>query len=148
MSESLSLVQRPVVGVGAIVWKGDRVLLIRRGHDPHRGRWSLPGGRQELGETIYEAVHREILEETGVTISISDVTAVVDVIERESGGVRAHYTVIDVTAEWIGGEAVAGDDAEAVAWAAPAELAAYTLTQAVQDVIAKSALQRAAEIAS
>lgn len=138
---SADMVMAPIVSVGAVVWKGDRVLLIRRGQPPAKGTWSLPGGRQDLGETVFEAACREVLEETGVTIHIRDIAAVVDLIERDGTVVRHHFTVIDVSADWLSGEAVAGDDAEAVAWADPGRLDNYRLTEEVKRVIAISAGQ-------
>ena len=126
----------PQVGVGAIVWKGDRVLLIRRGQAPRKGFWSLPGGRQELGETVRECCVREIREETGIEIRILGIADIVDLIERDEGGaVERHYTVIDFVAEWVGGEAVAGTDAAEVAWARPSELGPYALTPKMLEVI-------------
>lgn len=133
---------RPTVGVGAVVWKGDQLLLIRRGRPPRQGSWSLPGGRQELGETVYEAAEREIREEAGITMRILDVAAVVDLIDRDESGIRYHYTVIDVVAEWLSGEAVAGDDAEAVAWVTPGRLDDYRVTDTVRQVVAAAAAKR------
>lgn len=126
----------PVLAVGVIVWKDEKVLLIRRGTAPRKGFWSLPGGRQEWGETVYQAGAREIREETGVEIRIIDTAAVVDLIDRAAdGAVAYHYTVIDLVAEWVSGEAVAGDDAAQVAWAARDELAGYKLTPKTYEVI-------------
>ncbi len=134
----------PVAAVGAVVWKENRVLLIRRGKAPRKGFWSLPGGRQQWGETVYEAVAREIREETNVVIRIIDVAAVVDLIHRDdAGAIEHHFTVIDVVAEWVSGDAVAGDDAAEVAWAAPDELDGYGLTPKMHDVIAIAAEKRA-----
>jgi len=140
MSESIAA---PVVGVGAVVWKGDKLLLVRRGHAPRAGSWSLPGGRQQSGETVYQAAAREIREETGVEIRILGIADVVDLIERRAdGGVAHHYTVIDMAAEWAGGEARAGDDAAEVAWATRADLARYDLTPKVLEVIELAARKR------
>ncbi len=134
----------PVPAVGAVVWKDDRILLIRRGQAPRKGMWSLPGGRQERGETVNEAAIREIREETGVAIHVLDVAAVVDLIHRDANGaVEHHFTVVDVVAEWVGGEAVAGDDAAEVAWATRDELARYDLTPKMLEVIAIAAEKRA-----
>lgn len=132
----------PEVGVGAVVWKGDRVLLICRGHAPRKGSWSLPGGRQQLGETVNEGVVREVREEAGIEIRILDTVAVIDLIEREGGAIAYHYTVIDVAAEWVSGEARAGDDAAEVAWALPNELGRYALTPKMLEVIEASAKLR------
>jgi 8-oxo-dGTP diphosphatase len=108
---------RPVVGVGAVVWRGERVLLVRRGRAPRAGQWSLPGGGQRLGETVAEAALREVEEETGLEVTITEVIATVDLIDRDQDGrVRYHYTLIDVSAEAPVGEPVAGDDAAETRW--------------------------------
>ncbi|MHA1565297.1 MAG: NUDIX hydrolase, partial [Alphaproteobacteria bacterium] len=110
---------QPIVGVGVVVLKDDSVLLVQRGKPPRQGQWSLPGGAQELGETVFEAAHREVLEECGVTIGDPVLVDVVDAIDRdEEGLVRFHYTLVDVAAVWLDGDAVAGSDAAAVRWLA------------------------------
>ena len=132
----------PVIAVGAIVWKEDRVLMIRRGRPPRQGGWSIPGGRQEAGETVHQAVIREIREEAGIEIEIIEIAAVVDLIERDGDEISHHYTVIDMLAEWRSGQAVAGDDAEAAAWFTLAELAELDLPDIQRQVIADAARKR------
>lgn len=135
----------PVVGVGAVVWKGDRVLLARRGQPPKQGSWTLPGGKQKLGETVAETAAREIREETGLDIEVRDVVAVVDLIERDAAGrVAYHYTVVDLLAEWRSGEAVAADDCAAVAWVHPDGLEEYQLSGDALRVIRLAAEKRSA----
>ena len=108
---------RPIIGVGVVVWHGDRVLLVQRGRPPRQGQWSLPGGAQQLGESLAEAARREVLEETGLTVDLGDVLATVDSIEHDpEGRVRYHYTLIDFTAEAHGAELVPGDDAADARW--------------------------------
>jgi 8-oxo-dGTP diphosphatase len=108
---------RPVVGVGAVVWRDDRVLLVRRGRPPRAGQWSLPGGAQRLGETLREAAAREVREETDLALADVRLLTTVDLVEHDADGrVRYHYTLVDFVAEAPLGEPVAGDDAEAVAW--------------------------------
>jgi 8-oxo-dGTP diphosphatase len=108
---------RPIVGVGVVVWHGDRVLLVRRGRPPRRGQWSLPGGAQQLGESLADAARREVFEETGLRVEPGDVVATVDSIERDPDGrVRYHYTLIDFTAEARTAELVPGDDAADARW--------------------------------
>ncbi len=114
---------RPVVGVGAVILRDDRVLLVRRGRPPRAGQWSLPGGAQKLGETVEEAVRREIREETGLELARIELLAVVDSIHRDPDGrIRYHYTLIDVLGEAAPGEVRPGDDAQEVAWFPLSEL--------------------------
>lgn len=115
--------ERPIVGIGAVVWRGERVLLIRRGKPPRLGQWSLPGGALRLGETLAEGIAREVLEETGLTLARAELLTTVDLIERDdAGAVRFHYTLVDFTAEAPEGEAIPGDDASAVGWFTLAEV--------------------------
>jgi ADP-ribose pyrophosphatase YjhB (NUDIX family) len=107
----------PIVGVGVVVLQGDRVLLVRRGQAPNVGRWSLPGGGQELGETYRAAAEREVREETAVEIEVRGLIDVVDSITRDSDGrIRFHYVLVDVLAAWRAGEARAGGDAAEARW--------------------------------
>ncbi len=108
---------RPVAGVGAVVWREGQVLLVRRANPPRRGQWSLPGGAQEIGETVFEAARREVLEETGITIEVLGLVDVVDSIHRdEDRKVRYHYTLVDVFARASAGDAAAAGDAAEAAW--------------------------------
>jgi len=109
---------RPWVAVGAIVWKCDRILLVRRAHPPHSGDWSLPGGAVELGEGVFEATVREVREETGLTVTPTSILTVVDAVTRDgSDNIRFHYTIVEVEAEWADGEPVGADDATQATWA-------------------------------
>lgn len=98
----------PVPAVGVICFRGQEVLLIRRGREPRRGQWSLPGGRVEPGERLEETGLRELREETGVEAELLGLVDVVDGVFPEHG---RHYVLIDYAARWIAGEPVAGDDA-------------------------------------
>jgi ADP-ribose pyrophosphatase YjhB (NUDIX family) len=130
---------RPWVGIGVIVFDGDRVLLARRGKAPRIGSWSLPGGAQHLGERAEAAARRELLEETGIEVGPLELAAVIDAITTdEAGAIRYHYTIIDYCARWERGEARPGDDVAAVAWALPEELPGYDLTPEVLRVIAEA----------
>lgn len=131
----------PISGVGVVVLRGNEVLMIRRGREPRIGQWSIPGGKQELGETWRETAAREVREETGVEIEVIGVVDVVDAIVRDgdparpgTGGlripaanddqsvaiedrrVRYHYTLVDCAAHWTEGEAMAGGDAAHAEW--------------------------------
>ena len=136
---------RPVVGVGAVVWRGDEVLMVRRGHPPAQGQWHLPGGKQQLGETVAETAAREVREETAVEIRVLDLAGVVDSIHHDqAGNITYHFTIVDMVAEWVAGEAVAGDDAEAVAWVPAARLESFGATPATLRIVALAAARRAA----
>jgi ADP-ribose pyrophosphatase YjhB (NUDIX family) len=134
---------RPLIGVGVVVFKDDRVLLIRRGKPPRAGQWSLPGGRQRLGERVAQAAAREVAEEAGIEIDVGGLVDVVDSITRDAAGaVEYHYTLVDVLAEWRSGAAVAGHDAAEVAWADPDDLAPYGLWQETERIIALARSKR------
>jgi ADP-ribose pyrophosphatase YjhB (NUDIX family) len=108
---------RPIIGVGVVVWHGERVLLVQRGRPPRQGQWSLPGGAQQLGESLAEAARREVREETGLSVDLGEVIATVDSIQRDPDGrVRYHYTLIDFAAEAQGAELRPGDDAADARW--------------------------------
>lgn len=108
----------PRVGVGCIVWKGDRLLLVRRGKPPGYGEWSLPGGSQELAETLFAAAEREVWEETGVQARATAVlTAVDNIVHGTDGALLFHYTIVNVLADWLSGDPVAADDVLDARWA-------------------------------
>ncbi len=133
--------QRPILGVGAVVWneKGE-IVLIRRGNEPRRGEWSIPGGRVEWGETILEAISREVREETGLEVEIAGLIEVVDSLSRaDDGGVARHYVLVDFAARAVAGELRAGDDASEARWVSHAELAEYKLWSETLRIIALSA---------
>ena len=114
---------RPIVGVLAVVLRGDRVLVVRRANAPMLGRWGFPGGVLELGETIAQGAMRELLEETGVTAEAAGPLTVIDTIDRDrEGRVRYHYTLVAVIGHWQSGDGVPGDDADDVAWLTRAEI--------------------------
>jgi ADP-ribose pyrophosphatase YjhB (NUDIX family) len=134
----------PVVGVGAVVIHEGRVLLIRRGKDPLRGRWVVPGGRLEWGERLAEAAVRELAEETGVTGAPEEMLGTFDRIEGREGRITHHYVIVDFLCRYVDGVARAGSDAEALAWATPGELEAFDLPDKALEVV-KDAFRRVYE---
>lgn len=119
-----------------MVREDGRVLLARRLNPPQQGRWSIPGGRIELGETVAQCVRREVREECGVECEPLEVFHSVDrIYEDEDGRVRFHYVIVDVLARWVSGEALAGTDASEVGWFDVQELTALDLTPGAEDVI-------------
>ena len=111
----------PLVGVGAVVVQDGRVLLVRRGQEPMKGKWSLPGGMLELGESLREGVVREVREETGLTVAPVELIELLDRIHREDGRVRYHYVIADYLCRVAGGSLQAASDADAVRWVERAE---------------------------
>ena len=134
---------RPWVGVGIVVWRGDEVLLVRRAKPPRLGEWSIPGGAQSLGETIFEAAIREVREETGVTVKPTAIVTVVDSVLRDAElRTQFRYTLVEISAEWISGEPVAGDDVDAVRWATREDAVALIRWDETLRIIAEAARLR------
>ena len=127
----------PVVGVGAVVVRGGKALIVKRAHEPRKGEWSLPGGRVELGESLEDATRREIKEETGLDVEVGPLVEVFDRVHRRDGAVRYHFVIVDYLCVPRPGEARAGDDAEAVAWVTSDELDAYGVNAHAAAVIRK-----------
>jgi len=126
----------PLVGVGAIIIEADRVVLVRRGHPPLAGEWSVPGGVLEVGETLRQAAVREALEETGLRVEVGELLGVYDRILRDADErPRYHYLLIDFLCRKIAGDFQAADDAAEARWFTRAELAGLGLPEDTQDVI-------------
>lgn len=145
MSDRRQYPERPIVGVGAVVLDGERVVLIRRKYEPLKGRWSLPGGTLEVGETLESGVARELLEETGLEVEVGPVIEVFDrILLDEEQRVRYHFVLIDYLCWPVGGRLCAGSDVDAAVLVDPSELGPYDLTPKATAVIVR-ALQLAAE---
>jgi 8-oxo-dGTP diphosphatase len=131
----------PRVGVGAVIVDGERVLLVRRGRPPGLGKWSLPGGLVELGETTVEAIRREVEEETALRVRVGGVAGVVDrVIRDPDGRVRYHYVLVDYLVFPENGDARAGSDAAEVRWVPVDEVSrlAPDITDGLMDMIQRA----------
>ena len=127
---------RPLVGIGIIVLRGDSLLLVRRGRPPAEGRWSLPGGGQELGETAEAAARRELMEETGLEVGAMRLVGHADSIHLgPDGRVQFHYTILDFAAAWREGEPVAGGDVLDALFAPLNRLADYELWSEIHRVV-------------
>jgi ADP-ribose pyrophosphatase YjhB (NUDIX family) len=132
--------ERPVIGVGAIVMDGDRVLLIKRAHEPLKGQWSLPGGGVEVGETLEQATAREVREETGLDVEVGPIVDVIDRIARDtSGGVEHHFVLVDFVCRPSGGTLCCASDADAAEWVPLDALARYGVAEVTVAVIRKAA---------
>ncbi len=133
----------PIPCVGVVCWRGDEVLLIKRGRAPRLGEWSIPGGKVELGETLETAALRELLEETGVTARVAGLIEVYEILEPEF-----HYVLIDYAAHYISGTARAGDDADEARFVHIDEALSLVERDDIVDVLLKSkrTIQRTGEM--
>jgi 8-oxo-dGTP diphosphatase len=139
MSSRREYPERPIVGVGGVVISEGRTLLIRRGHPPLEGEWSIPGGTLEVGETLRDGVRRELSEETGCEVRVLDLVEVFERIFPDAGGrVQYHFVIMDYLCELVGGEVRAGGDVVDVAWSTESELRKYSLTPTATRVIRKA----------
>lgn len=133
---------QPVVGVGGVVVRNGRALLIRRGGEPLKGQWSIPGGTLELGETIAAGVVRELREETGLEVQVLDLIEVFERISPPAGTAdgrpQYHFVILDYLCAAPHGEPVAGSDVTDVAWAAEDEFARYALTPTATRVLQRA----------
>jgi 8-oxo-dGTP diphosphatase len=130
--------QRPLLGVGGLIFDGGKILLIERGKEPLKGFWTLPGGLVEPGERLEEALVREMKEETGLDVEPASALVIFERILRDdSGAVEYHYVIIDYLCTLIGGTMGAADDVARAAWVAEDEVGSYKLAPGSLAVIEK-----------
>lgn len=127
----------PLIGVGAIIIENGRVLLVKRGHPPLEGEWSIPGGVLEVGELLREAAIREAKEETSLTVETGEILGVFDRLIRTGDRVQYHYVLIDFLCRRVAGELKPGSDADEVRWFTPEELPCLNLAPDTAEVIRK-----------
>ena len=126
----------PMLAVGGVVREQGRVLLVKRANPPSMGQWSIPGGRVELGETLAQAVERELLEETGLKVRCGDPITHVEVINHDFvGRVRFHYLILDFWAEWLSGSPRAGGDVLQVGWFSRQDLDQAGISTTTRDLV-------------
>jgi 8-oxo-dGTP diphosphatase len=127
------------VGVGAVVLDGDLVLLVKRAHEPLKGEWSLPGGAVAVGETLEEAIRREVHEETCLDVEVGPIVDVLDRIHADPDGrVKFHYVLVDFLCGPRSGTLQCSSDAEEAVWAGRAELDRYGVAEVTIGVIDKA----------
>jgi ADP-ribose pyrophosphatase YjhB (NUDIX family) len=119
--------ETPLVGVGAVVVRQGRVLLVRRGQEPLKGQWSLPGGLLEVGESLTAGVKREVREETGLNVEPLELIELLDRIHRDGERIRYHYVIADYLCRVVDGELNAASDADAVRWVERAEWNSHSI---------------------
>jgi 8-oxo-dGTP diphosphatase len=131
----------PVAGVGVVVFNKGKLLLVKRGNEPNKGKWSIPGGGIELGETINEAAKREVFEECSVKTEIERVLDAVDNIVKDSDGhIRYHYVIIDLLANYIGGDINAQSDAADCGWFTPNEVVGMDITPILRAMLERQGI--------
>jgi 8-oxo-dGTP diphosphatase len=126
------LPDQPLVGVGAVVFKGEEVLLVRRGQEPARDSWSLPGGLVELGETLTAALHRELAEETGLTVALERI------FPDPDGRIAYHYVLVDYLCDYLEGELTPGSDITGAKFVPLTALAGFELPLLTIEVIRRA----------
>ena len=129
---------RPLVGVGGVVINSGRALLIRRGSEPLKGEWSIPGGMLEVGEELAEGVRRELKEETGLDVEPLEIVATFDRIMREGERVKYHYVIVDYVCRLLGGHLQPASDVVDACWVYREEMPQYHLTEMATKVIQQS----------
>ena len=129
--------EKPVVGVGAVIIKDGKILLVKRGNEPNKGKWAIPGGLVNTGESLEDALKREIMEEVGFEIEVDDVVCVSEEIFRDGNGVKYHYIVIDFFVDVIGGELRAGSDAVDARWVKLNEIDSLDVVDFVKKLVNK-----------
>jgi 8-oxo-dGTP diphosphatase len=143
MTDNRRYPQRPILGVGALIFQRDKILLVERGHEPLKGYWSLPGGVLEPGETLVEGVCREVREETGLEVKPLGVLEIFERIIRDARGApEYHYVLIDYVCRVVGGTLGAADDVSRVEWAPHRRLATFKITEGTLPVIEKGFRER------
>ncbi len=145
MADKREYPDRPVVGIGGVVISDGRAVLIRRGSEPLKGEWSIPGGTLEVGETLVEGIERELREETGLEVRVLELIEVFERIFADNPGApgparrpRYHFVILDYLCEAVGGAPRPGSDVTDFAWVREDELHRYNLTPTATRVLKKA----------
>ena len=140
MSDLRAYPQRPVLAVSAAIFRGGKVLIVRRARKPALGVYTLPGGGVETGETLIEAVTREVREETAVQIEPVGLAGYREAIVRDAqAGIERHFVILCFAARWLAGEPTLNDELDDARWLDPAELATLRTTEGLAEIVAAAA---------
>ncbi len=135
-TEARTYPRRPYLAVSAAIFRAERVLIVRRAQPPLHGLYTLPGGVVELGETLVEAVKREIREETGLEIAPHGLAGYREVIARDNNGrIERHFVILPFAARWLAGEIALNDELEEAQWLAPDALSGLKTTEGLADIV-------------
>jgi 8-oxo-dGTP diphosphatase len=139
MSDGRSYPTRPILAVCAAIIRGDRVLIVRRARPPAGGLYTLPGGGVEVGESLVEAVAREVMEETRLTVEPIALAGYREAVVRDGDGrVERHFVILPFAARWIAGEPVLNEELSEAAWRLPSEIAGLETTQGLAEIVASA----------
>lgn len=127
---------RPQLAVSAAIFRDGKVLLVRRARRPGLGLYSLPGGRVEYGETLAEAVAREVAEETALTITVAGLSGWREVVPDPQRGTTGHYVILSFAARWAAGDIHLNDELDDAQWRGPGDFAGLTTTDGLADIVA------------
>jgi ADP-ribose pyrophosphatase len=132
------VITAPRAAVGAVVIEEGRILLVKRKYPPQKGKWAIPGGSVNLGETLQAAAEREVMEETGLIIKTKEPIHTFDLIEKDpQGGILFHYVIVDLLADYIDGEIEPADDVSDAAWFGPDEIEGLDVTKNTKKLLIK-----------
>ncbi|MGD9143412.1 MAG: NUDIX hydrolase, partial [Dehalococcoidia bacterium] len=127
--------EQPMIGVAVLIFREGEILMAKRGKEPSKGKWSVPGGKLELGETIVEAAEREVLEECAINIKVGDVIDAYDILIRDDAGlVKYHFVDIYLTANYLRGEAKAQSDVDECRWVKPEDMSELDIPPKLKDL--------------
>jgi len=131
--------EHPMVGVGAIIVQDGKILIVRRGSEPGKGKWSVPGGLVELGETVEQAVVREVREECGLDVEVDKLIDIVDSMTFDKNGrLKYHFIILDFFVKIKGGKLRPGDDAKEALWVPLEEVENYDLTKTFKEFLKRN----------
>lgn len=127
---------RPQLAVSAAIFRNDRLLLVRRARKPGLGVWTLPGGRVEFGESLHQALNREVQEETGLTIGVIGLAGFREGLPRPDRGQPEHYVILPFAARWLAGEVMLNDELDDFCWIEPSGLGSFKTTDGLAEIVA------------